>query len=158
MFVYIYVLHIRIYKSYMYICICMHMYMYTYKTSHCCPSTPATSLKTHPYVRYLTVSSCPWGSGSANHFCFLAHSLPFGKVTVFFFQIIGRTTFRKYWSATDKVCVWLPPFTRSLKRFFLCCTIESSDTVCGCFFAVMPHGTTARAVNPPHDRTCGHVR
>ncbi len=24
--------------------------------------------------------------------------------------------------------------------------------------AVMPHSTTARAVNPPHDRTCGHVR
>jgi hypothetical protein len=23
---------------------------------------------------------------------------------------------------------------------------------------VMPHGTTARAVNPPHNRTCGHVR
>ena len=23
--------------------------------------------------------------------------------------------------------------------------------------AVMPHGTTARAVNPRHDGTCGHV-
>ncbi len=30
--------------------------------------------------------------------------------------------------------------------------------ICGLFVPVMPHGTTARAVNPPHDRTCGHVR
>ncbi len=32
------------------------------------------------------------------------------------------------------------------------------DTYLKTSVAVMPHGTTARAVNPPHDRTCGHVR
>jgi hypothetical protein len=45
--------------------------------------TPSTSLKGHPYVRYLTVSSCPRGSGAANHFYFLAHSFPFGKESFF---------------------------------------------------------------------------
>jgi hypothetical protein len=49
------------------------------------------------------------GIGSCQPLLLLAHSLPFGKVTAFFFQIIGRTASRKYWSGTDKVCVWLPP-------------------------------------------------
>ncbi len=70
-----------------------------------------------------------------------ASFFPFGKVTEFCFQIIGRTASRKYWSVTDKVCVSLPHFTRSLKFFFLCCTIESSDTTCGCSFVGIDVGS-----------------
>ena len=46
-------------------------------------------------------------------------TLPSGKVTVFLCQIASRTSSRKYLSATDEVCVSIPPLTISLKRFFL---------------------------------------
>ena len=128
---YIYIHISCVYISYIYVWICIHTQTVGYVSGTDWKvwyllSKSSTSLKTHPYVRYLTDSSCDWGSGSDNW-------LTYGKVTVFLSQIVWHSASRKYLSVTYDVCVSMSPLTWSLKNCFLSWTIDSSDDTFGRF-------------------------
>ena len=121
----------------------IYMYMYIYHVQPCwrCAQTSKAFLQSGPVpdtsAGRMTYHSSTWTTYSRNHseasFSSILGVFACGKIGVFFCQTSASTASHKYWSATDKVCVSIPPFTSSLKSFWRCCTIGSLCTSSGNF-------------------------